>query len=478
MKKTKIVTSIFALFVGATIAQGEDTIVNITSPVKDFNAVPLGTSTSGKLVVNVNGTESDTPYTVAGTLNLNAGNDVFTDNWNGSSLVDSSADAITLNVNSGTIQTTISGQKNKGTSIYGNVVQNINGGTLGYGTQRTADCNVISGMGTYGVTDSPIVIYGNNTLNIGSNSANATQPTIYGYVTTQQGAIIKGDTYLNMMGGTLTSQPNTYTNLYAGPNYKGVVEGNVYLNISGGTIEQSAHGGGVGGANAGTVLGSINVTINGGTITGNVFGGYSGTGNANGVNVTLVGDGSNINIGGFISGGNRGTTDCTALGTKTLYVGNSNQAFISAQDQTFDAKQFDNIAVSSGSSIVFDNLEIYNTTTISLETPQMALFAVNASTDQMKINNLSIVFTDGDFTTGDVLNDSNVASFGIVLSAMNEGDTIKLVNVDSQSQEKTEYYATLRSSGIEVGIAVPEPSTYAIIFGAIALGFVAYRRRK
>ena len=142
-EKIKIVTSIFTLFVGATLAQGEDTIVNITSPVKDFNAVATGTSTSGKLVVNVNGSASDTPYTVAGTLNLNAGGDVFTDNWNGSSLVDSSADAITLNMNSGTIQTTISGQKTKGTSIYGNVVQNINGGTLGYGTQRTADCNVI-----------------------------------------------------------------------------------------------------------------------------------------------------------------------------------------------------------------------------------------------------------------------------------------------------------------------------------------------
>ena len=35
-------------------------------------------------------------------------------------------------------------------------------------------------------------------------------------------------------------------------------------------------------------------------------------------------------------------------------------------------------------------------------------------------------------------------------------------------------YLTL-SSTVTV---VPEPSTYAVIFGAIALGFVAYRRRK
>ncbi len=28
------------------------------------------------------------------------------------------------------------------------------------------------------------------------------------------------------------------------------------------------------------------------------------------------------------------------------------------------------------------------------------------------------------------------------------------------------------------GTAVPEPSTYAMIFGVVALGFAAYRRRK
>ena len=147
----------------------------------------------------MNGSESDSPYTVAGTLNVNAGGDVFADNWNGSAIIDSNADAITVNVNSGTIQTAILGQQTKGTKIYGNVVQNINGGTLGYGTQTTADCNIIRGFGTYGATDNPVVIYGNNTLNIGSKDSNSAQPTIYGYITSQQGAIVKGNTYINIL---------------------------------------------------------------------------------------------------------------------------------------------------------------------------------------------------------------------------------------------------------------------------------------
>lgn len=55
---------------------------------------------------------------------------------------------------------------------------NINGGVLGKGTQTTADCNILGGLGQYAVTDPMVVIYGDNTLNIGSNDSGASQPTI------------------------------------------------------------------------------------------------------------------------------------------------------------------------------------------------------------------------------------------------------------------------------------------------------------
>ena len=48
--------------------------------------------------------------------------------------------------------------------------------------------------------------------------------------------------------------------------------------------------------------------------------------------------------------------------------------------------------------------------------------------------------------------------------------------------EEFEFVAGQYTEGINGywlnAIAVPEPSTYAMIFGAIALGFAAYRRRK
>ncbi len=241
--KAQIATMLSTFLALAATAEAGNITAYITEPVSDYTVVKPGESTGGTLTVNVNGSESDSPYTVSGTFNLNAGGDIYTDNWSGTALMDKGADAVILNVNSGTIQTKICGQTTAGTNVYGNVVMNINGGILGKGTQQTADCNIISGLGTYAVTEPTVVIYGNNTLNIGSAGSAAEQPTIYGYITTQQSAIVKGDTYLNIRGGHITQEANTYSNVYAGPNYGGIVEGSVYVNISGGTIDRNVHGG-------------------------------------------------------------------------------------------------------------------------------------------------------------------------------------------------------------------------------------------
>ncbi|MBQ2722281.1 MAG: PEP-CTERM sorting domain-containing protein [Opitutales bacterium] len=40
------------------------------------------------------------------------------------------------------------------------------------------------------------------------------------------------------------------------------------------------------------------------------------------------------------------------------------------------------------------------------------------------------------------------------------------------------FTASSATLNVTAAAVVPEPSTYAMIFGAIALGFVAYRRRK
>ena len=467
-------------------AQADDLTVNISEPTFDYTAVKAGETVAGKLTVNVNGSESDSPYTISGSLNLNAGGDVFTDNWNGGEVIDKTADTVTLNVNSGTIQTRITGQTSAGTNVYGNVVFNINGGVLGKGTQWTGDCNVIGGLGEYNSTNPSVVIYGNNTLNIGSSSPDAAQPTIYGYITTQQGAIVKGNTYLNIMGGHITYESNTYSNVYGGPNYGGTVEGNVYVNISGGIIDRNVHGGGIIGAATGKILGSTNIVVSGGTILGDIYGGYSGEGgSANGTNITLIGDGNNITIGGVISGGNRGTDDCSLLGTKTLRIGTDGQGFVAADSQAFSIRDIDVVRITKDSKVAFSN--DFSIDKLIVELNETALLADGLQpqlsiTQDAKFNTLTLI-SSSDFSQ-DESNQLNLNSvFGdntsVVMASMQNNGT-NLTVVDSNNQEWTTKDLNYGGDGMlsfNLGSQVPEPSTYAALLGVLAIAFAAYRKR-
>ena len=460
--------------------------VNISEPVFDYTVVNAGETTSGKISVSVNGSDSDTPYTISGSLNLNAGGDVFTDNWDGSSVIDKGANAVTLNVNSGSIQTRIFGQRTAGTNVYGNVLFNINGGVLGKGTQQSADCNIISGLGEYvdeqGVKNPTVVIYGNNTVNIGTSDTSAAQPTIYGYITTQGGAIVKGNTCLNIMGGHITYESNTYSNVYGGPNYKGVVEGSVYVNISGGTIDRNVHGGGIADESAGKILGSSNITISGGTILGSVYGGYSGAGgSANGTNITLIGDGNNIRIDGVISGGNRGTDDCSLLGTKTLYIGNSQQAFTAAEGQAFEIQDLDVVRVSRGSSVAFSN--DFSIDKLLVELGEGDSSAQLSISEGAQFNTLTLLsLSDFSFDESNSVNLTNVFgdNTGLVLASMQDNGT-NLTVIDSNNREWSTTDITFGDDGsvsFYMGGQIPEPSACAAVFGALALALCAYRRRK
>ena len=391
-----------------------------------------------------------------------------------------------MNVNSGTIQTRITGQTSAGTNVYGNVVFNINGGVLGKGTQWTGDCNVIGGLGEYNSTNPSVVIYGNNTLNIGSRSPDAAQPTIYGYITTQQGAIVKGNTYLNIMGGHITYESNTYSNVYGGPNYGGTVEGNVYVNISGGIIDRNVHGGGIIGAATGKILGSTNIVVSGGTILGDIYGGYSGEGgSANGTNITLIGDGNNITIGGVISGGNRGTDDCSLLGTKTLRIGTDGQGFVAADSQAFSIRDIDVVRITKDSKVAFSN--DFSIDKLIVELNETALLADGLQpqlsiTQDAKFNTLTLI-SSSDFSQ-DESNQLNLNSvFGdntsVVMASMQNNGT-NLTVVDSNNQEWTTKDLNYGGDGMlsfNLGSQVPEPSTYAALLGVLAIAFAAYRKR-
>lgn len=99
----------------------------------------------------------------------------------------------------------------------------------------------------------------------------------------------------------------------------------------------------------------------------------------------------------------------------------------------------------------------------------------NASTFTLDKENVSL---DIDFS--DVILTGNETRFDILTSDNDISDYIGLTT-NFTLKNKTDF-ATLgydnATSTLYVTYSIPEPSTYAMIFGALALAFVTYRRRK
>ncbi|MBO5254742.1 MAG: PEP-CTERM sorting domain-containing protein, partial [Opitutales bacterium] len=181
------------------------------------------------------------------------------------------------------------------------------------------------------------------------------------------------------------------------------------------------------------------------------------------INVTLS---KNAVVGGSIYGSDG---NATVKGIKTFsvkeYVG------------SISVNNFDKIEISADSKVEFANA--FDVETLVVEVPAITLFSTDAQVtlaDGTTFDTLTLV---GDFEQNQInLNTVFGDSAGVVLSALE--DKTALTVIDSNGQEwATENLSS--ENGIlsfEKGAAIPEPSTYAAIFGAIALGFVAYRRRK
>lgn len=87
----------------------------------------------------------------------------------------------------------------------------------------------------------------------------------------------------------------------------------------------------------------------------------------------------------------------------------------------------------------------------------------------------------GEFTY-ELIQSGNAENLGIVLSTLQNTDNLSVYANDILLDESD--WAVSKGLGdksnwiVVSGTAVPEPSTYAIIFGVLALGIAAYRRRK
>ncbi len=101
--------------------------------------------------------------------------------------------------------------------------------------------------------------------------------------------------------------------------------------------------------------------------------------------------------------------------------------------------------------------------------------ASTAEINEINENNTQILLKD--FVYGDTIYSqidltviNNISVDGTALSTLIANGTINVV-ADKYGTTDYAYVYTVTT-------AVPEPSTYALIFGALALGFVAYRRRR
>ena len=121
----------------------------------------------------------------------------------------------------------------------------------------------------------------------------------------------------------------------------------------------------------------------------------------------------------------------------------------------------------------FGAMNIYKSGTNAAGTLFFTLGGNNATFTKIDIQDDDAMMYITDFVEGLLYVSSNLVK--------NEDDSllnIFSVTLDSSGNILTQEKLYQNASGYITAIAVPEPAEWAMIFGAIALGFVAYRRRK
>ena len=175
-------------------------------------------------------------------------------------------------------------------------------------------------------------------------------------------------------------------------------------------------------------------------------------------NITLK-NGSTLDITDAPSYGFNGGANFHLEGGSSL---TANSSIVSGND----------IFVGSGCSFnIYGELETTKTITVASDA------TIGASS--ISFEKLQISFSK-DFSSGSDEN-LNLADIfgenaGVVAAALESGKEFTVIDANGNEYE-TEFDET-GGSVIHIGGQIPEPSTYAAIFGALALAFVAYRRRK
>lgn len=348
----------------------------------------------------------------------------------------------------------------------------------GYGVEHKGNTNVSISGGE--ITEYLIVGGASATSQVGDvnlEMTGGTVKTIYGTHYSAASAVadsatgLKGNINMNITGGTITGQIRAGVTTNNSGNAtdaqaRMVVNGDVNVFVGGDAKV------GLGNSEAiratgtyGSINGAFNVVVSENAQVGGIRArGSSGT--IKSVNITLM---DNAIVEGMIDGGN------STSESSILNIGTDSKGYTG----TISVKEFDKIFISAGSKVEF--AKEFNVESLVIEIPQVMLFSRDVQVSLVEGTTFDTLTVVGfDEASNTISLDSIFGdSVGVVLAALENNNT-SLTVIDSNGQEWTTENISFDDNNIsfELGTAIPEPSTLAMILSSLALGFVIYRRKK
>ena len=436
-------TAIFVIgaipfFLGSLLA--EDQIFTITEPQGSFTAVS-NSSTEDAVFITIKGEQPENlttvpeKYTVGGDAAAAGENaEIMTSNKseNGGVIVPNKT-AVKIDMESGTVLWKIAGARNN-SNVYGNIEINVKDGSLNNQTSSPAITEAIVGTD---IGTGQQNVYGNISINVGTETTN---PYVKGNIFAVGGGTLHGNTSVVINGGTFSARQG----IYGGSSWGGVVKGDTYVEFNGGTMS------------TGSVAGDITLT-NSNVLdsAGVIFAGNSVVHNGKVIATSNV-----VNTSGDIrSEGKIGKESFVSFG-------DGNDTFSGTYAGEIEGVK--SIKVSANSDVSFE--KAFDTSTLYVDSTSKVSLAEGTSFDNLNVSFAEAIETGAnfEFDLAQIFGDD----LTIVQSAIeNDGFTI--------TSESGKFFADYENGHITVkDLAVPEPSTYAAIFGTIALAFAAYRKRR
>lgn len=228
-------SAVLSIGISLSGAMAQDSSANIT--INEYTPYDVVGVTHGNSVEKIDITVNGTGRTdiIGGHLAAVNGGTVGKSNYNADadSLYDSEFDAVSVTLNGGNIRQALRSNANNVSSIiYGNVVYNINSGSVGIGSGYSADPMYVMGTGYYAQKGSSTnEVYGNVTVNIGQSGGSTSDVFIgynagnsaNGFVVGAGTGTVRGDVSINMQSGS--------AGYLFGASYGSVVRGSTYVTV-------------------------------------------------------------------------------------------------------------------------------------------------------------------------------------------------------------------------------------------------------